>query len=199
MSDVVQPAEFAFTPENGARAAKIVAKYPPGRQQSAVIPLLDLAQRQHGWLPEAAIRYVAEYLQMPVIRAMEVATFYTMFHLAPVGRHVVEVCTTTPCWLRGSNDIVAACEKHLGIGLGETSGDGMFTLLEVECLGACVNAPMMKIGDDFYEDLDAGSTTRILDALKRGERPKPGPQNGRQTSAPIGGPTTLKDIGQAGE
>jgi NADH-quinone oxidoreductase E subunit len=200
MSDTVQPAAFAFTADNATQAAKIVQRYPQGRQQSAVMPLLDLAQRQNGgWLPEVAIRYVAEYLSMPVIRVMEVASFYTMFNLAPTGKHLVQVCTTTPCWLRGAGDIVAVCEKHLGIGVGETSSDGMFTLREVECLAACVNAPLMQIGDDYYEDLDAASTVRILEAFARDEVPKPGPQNGRQTSAPIGGPTTLKSIGQAGE
>ncbi|HEX6956996.1 MAG TPA: NADH-quinone oxidoreductase subunit NuoE [Ferrovibrio sp.] len=187
-----QPASFAFTPENLEAAKQIIAKYPEGRQQSAVMPLLDIAQRQHdNWLPQAAIRYIAEMLGMPVIRVLEVASFYTMYNLAPVGKHFVQVCTTTPCWLRGSDKIVAACKKHLGIGLGETTPDGQFTLVEVECLGACVNAPMMQIGDDFYEDLDEDSTGKILEALKRGERPKPGPQNGRLSSEPLGGPTTL--------
>jgi len=194
------PASFAFTAENAALAAKIVARYPSGRQQSAVLPLLDLAQRQHGgWLPEAAIRHVADYLAMPVIRVMEVATFYTMLNLAPTGRYVVQVCTTTPCWLRGSGDIVAACEKHLGIGVGATTGDGSFTLREVECLGACVNAPMMQIGDDYFEDLDAAATVRILEAFARGEKPKAGPQSGRRSSEPQGGLTTLKDGIPAGE
>ena len=188
----LQPASFAFTGENMAKANKQVAKYPAGRQQSAVMPLLDLAQRQNGgWLPEAAIRMVAEFLGMPYIRAYEVASFYTMYNLAPVGRHFVQVCTTTPCWLRGSADVVEACKKTLGIGMGETTADGLFTLREVECLGACVNAPMMQINDDFYEDLDADSAAKVLEALRRGERPKVGPQNGRQASAPIGGPTTL--------
>jgi len=198
MSDA--PASFAFTPETKAKADKIVARYPAGRQQSAVMPLLDLAQRQHGgWLPEAAIRHVAEFLAMPQIRVMEVATFYTMFNLSPTGKHLVQVCTTTPCWLRGSGDIVAACEKHLGISVGETTADGKFTLREVECLGACVNAPMLQIGDDYYEDLDAASTVRLLQAFARGETPKPGPQSGRKSSEPLGGLTTLKDIASAGD
>ena len=188
----LQPASFAFTAENLEKANKQVAKYPAGRQQSAVMPLLDLAQRQcGGWLPEAAIRTVAEFLGMPYIRAFEVASFYTMYNLAPVGKHFVQVCTTTPCWLRGSADVVSAFMKTLGIGMGETTADGLFTLREVECLGACVNAPMMQINDDFYEDLDAESTAKVLEALRRGEKPKVGPQNGRQASAPIGGPTTL--------
>jgi NADH-quinone oxidoreductase subunit E len=187
-----QPAEFAFAAENLALARQHIAKYPAGHQQSAVMPLLDLAQRQNnGWLPQAAVRHVAEMLHMPVIRAWEVATFYTMYNLAPVGRHLVQVCTTTPCWLQGSADIVAACKKSLGIGLNETTADGKFTLREVECLGACVNAPMMQIGDDFYEDLTAESTARVLMALANGELPKPGPQSGRLTSSPCGGFTTL--------
>jgi len=198
MSAAQQADSFVFTPDNLAAARKIIAKYPEGRQQSAVMPLLDLAQRQHdNWLPEAAIRYVGDLLQMPYIRVMEVASFYTMFNLAPVGRHLVQVCTTTPCWLRNSEAVVAACERHLGIRVGETTADGMFTLREVECLGACVNAPMMQVGDDFYEDLDAASTVRVLEAFRRGEKPKPGPQIDRQTSAPAGGPTTLRNIERA--
>ncbi len=188
----LQPKDFAFTAEYRAKAEAIIAKYPAGRQRSATLPLLDLAQRQHGgWLPLAAIRHVAEMLSVPEIRVLEVASFYTMYNLAPVGRHFVQVCTTTPCWLRGSDKIVEACEKHLGIACGDTTADGQFTVIEVECLGACVNAPMMQIGDDYYEDLDADSTVKILQALQRGEQPQPGPQNGRQTSAPLGGPTTL--------
>lgn len=199
MTDMQAQAGFAFTPDNIAAANKIVAKYPPGRQQSAVMPLLDLAQRQNdGWLPQAAIHHVAEFLHMPVIRVMEVASFYTMYNLQPVGRHFVQVCTTTPCWLRGSADIVSACEKHLGIHCGETTKDGQFTLSEVECLGACVNAPMIQIGDDYYEDLKPEDITRILDALKQGENPKPGPQNGRASSEPRDGQMTLKNPSQAG-
>lgn len=191
---------FVFTPENEAVAKKHIAKYPPGRQQSAVMPLLDLAQRQNGgWLTEAAIRYIAGYLSMPEIRVWEVASFYTMYNLKPVGRHFVQVCTTTPCWLRGSADVVKACEKHLGIAVGETTKDGLFTLKEVECLGACVNAPMMQIGDDYYEDLDADSTVRILKALAAGETPKPGPQSGRRTSEPHGGLTTLTTLNPPAE
>jgi NADH-quinone oxidoreductase subunit E len=184
---------FAFSAENRALAEKIMAKYPAGRQQSAVMPLLDLAQRQNdGWLSREAMAHVAEVLDMALIRVYEVATFYTMYNLTPVGRHLVQVCTTTPCWLRGSDRVVAACEKALGIPLGGTTQDGQFTLREVECLGACVNAPMAQIGDDYYEDLDANNTVALIEALKRGETPKPGPQVARQTSAPIGGATTLK-------
>jgi len=129
----------------------------------------------------------------------EVASFYTMYNLKPVGRHFVQVCTTTPCWLRGSADIVQACEKHLGIHCGETTADGEFTLVEVECLGACVNAPMMQVGDDYYEDLTPEDAERILQQFKRGETPKPGPQSGRKSSEPAGGLTTLKSIVQTGE
>ncbi len=187
-----QPASFEFTPETRAAADKIIAKYPGGRQASAVIPLLDLAQRQAGgWLPRAAMDHVAKVLGMAPIRVYEVATFYTMFNLNPVGRYHVQVCTTTPCWLRDSDTVLETCRRKLGIEVGETTDDKLFTLTEVECLGACVNAPMMQINDTYYEDLDARSTEAILDALKRGETPRPGPQNGRTTSAPLSGPTTL--------
>ncbi len=187
-----QPASFEFTPETRAAADKIIAKYPGGRQASAVIPLLDLAQRQAGgWLPRAAMDHVAKVLGMAPIRVYEVASFYTMFNLNPVGRYHVQVCTTTPCWLRDSDTVLETCRRKLGIEVGETTEDKLFTLTEVECLGACVNAPMMQINDTYYEDLDARSTEAILDALKRGETPKPGPQNGRTTSAPLSGPTTL--------
>ena len=186
------PDSFAFTPDNLEAAKQLIAKYPPRRQASAVMPLLDLAQRQQqNWLPRAAMDMVAEMLEMPRIRVYEVATFYTMFNLAPVGAHFVQVCTTTPCWLRGSDDVVGACKSKLGIDFGETTADGKFTLIEVECLGACVNAPMMQINDDYYEDLTAASTLAVLEALARGEKPKVGPQNGRYASEPSGGPTTL--------
>lgn len=189
---------FAFTPENQEWAKGQIAKYPAGRQASAVMPLLDRAQRQNGgWLSVPAIEHVANLLGMAYIRVYEVASFYTMYNLRPVGKHVIEVCTTTPCWLRGSDKVVEACKKNLGIGFGETTADGEFTLLEVECLGACVNAPMLSYRDEYYEDLDETSTARILDAIKRGDKPKAGPQIDRQTSAPAGGPTTL--TGQAGE
>jgi NADH-quinone oxidoreductase subunit E len=183
---------FEFTAQNLEQAQKIIARYPQGRQASAVMPLLDLAQRQNGgWLPRAAIDYVADYLSMPRIRAHEVATFYSMYRLKPVGKTVINVCTTTPCWLRGSGEVVKVCEKKLGIALGETTEDGAFTLAEVECLGACVNAPLVQIGDDYYEDLDPESVTKLIEALQRGEAISPGPQNGRRASCPEGGPTTL--------
>lgn len=193
-----QPATFAFTAENLELAKKHIAKYPAGRQRSAVMPLLDIAQRQHNnWVPQAAIRYIAELLDTPVIKVLEVASFYTMYNLAPVGKHFVQVCTTTPCWLAGSDKVLSACKKHLGLNPGETSADGQFTVIEVECLGACVNAPMLQYNDDFFEDLDEESTGRILEALKRGEKPKPGPQNGRLSSEPKGGATTLTTFNPA--
>ena len=187
------PAPFAFTPANVEKANAIVAKYPKGKQQSALLPLLDLAQRQNdGWLPRAAMDHVAAFLCLAPIRVYEVATFYTMYNLRPIGRHHVQVCTTTPCWLRGSDQVLDACKKRLGVDAGETTKDGKFTLSEVECLAACVNAPVAWVGDDFYEDLDAGSMTRLLDDLAAGKQPRPGPQVKRQTSAPATGPTTLK-------
>ena len=191
---IEQPPNFAFSADNHERAQKQIAKYPPGRQASALCALLDLAQRQSGgWLPQAAMDHVAVMLDVPLIRVYEVVTFYSMFNTAPIGKHHVRVCTTTPCQLRGSDDIVAACEAKLGIAMGETSGDGEFTLGEVECLGACVNAPVLQVGDDYYEDVDAASTGRILDALKNGETPDAGPQIARQNSAPVSGSTTLLD------
>ena len=187
-----QPASFEFTPENLERAKAHLAKYPPGRQASAVLPLLDLAQRQHaGWLPRAAMDRVAEMLQMAPIRVYEVATFYTMLNLRPVGRYLLQACTTTPCWLRGSDEVVRACEKKLGVGIGATTPDGLFTLVEVECLGACVNAPILQVNDDFYEDIDGPMTETLLDALLAGTPPPPGSMIGRRGSEAIGGRTTL--------
>ena len=189
------PTFFAFNAENAQRADAIIAKYPKGRQQSAVMPLLTIAQKQCGnWLPKVAMDYVAELLGMPPVRVYEVASFYTMYNLEPVGKYLVEVCTTTPCWLRGSDAVLAACEKHLGIKCGETTADGKFTLKEAECLGACVNAPMCQVGDNYYEDLTPDNVTKVLDALASGAQPKPGPQNTRHSSEPEGGPTTLKDV-----
>ncbi len=183
---------FAFTPENKALAEKIIAKYPPGRQASAVLALLDLAQRQvGGWLPRAAMDYVAATLDMAPIRVYEVGTFYSMFNLKPVGKYLLQVCRTTPCWLRGADRLTETCQRKLGIGLKETTADGKFTLVEVECLGTCVNAPVVQINDDFYEDLDPAKMEKLLDALARGKPVTPGSQTGRQGSAPDGGPTTL--------
>jgi NADH-quinone oxidoreductase E subunit len=189
-----QPTSFDFTGENLERAKAHIAKYPAGRQASAVLPLLDLAQRQHGgWLPRAAMDRVAEMLQMAPIRVYEVATFYTMLNLRPVGRFLLQACTTTPCWLRGSDEVVRACEKNLGIGIGGTTPDGLFTLVEVECLGACVNAPILQVNDDFYEDLDGATTEALLDALRGGTAPPPGSLAGRLGSEPVGGRTTLHE------
>lgn len=188
-----QPESFAFTPENEAKAKEIIARYPDGKQGSAVMPLFDLAQRQNdGWLPEPAIRYVADMLDISYIRALEVATFYSMYNLSPVGKYYVAVCTTTPCWLCGAEGIMAACKERLGVDVGETTEDMMFTLDQVECMGACVNGPMIQINDDYYEDLTKESVVAILDKLAAGETPTPGPQIERQKSAPVGGRTTLK-------
>ena len=191
---------FAWTAENAAKVKEIIARYPKGREHSAIMPLLDLAQRQvgaetetQGWLPVPVIEYCAKAVGMPYIRALEVVSFYTMYNMAPVGRYHVQVCGTTPCMLRGSDDVLDACYKK-GLKKGQTTPDGLFTLTEVECLAACVNAPMVQINDDNYEDLTFDSTTAILEALARGEQPKPGPQIDRFLAAPVGGPTVLKEF-----
>jgi NADH-quinone oxidoreductase E subunit len=195
---VQQPETFEFTPENLERARGHIAKYPPGRQASAVLPLLDLAQRQMGgWVPRPAMDYVAGLLGMAPIRVYEVASFYTMLNLRPVGRYLLQACTTTPCWLRGSDAVVAACEKKLEVGIGATTEDGLFTLVEVECLGACVNAPVLQVNDDFYEDLDGPSTEALIDAFRAGSPPLPGSVIGRKSSAPVGGKTTLTEMPDA--
>jgi NADH-quinone oxidoreductase subunit E len=207
-TDAAQPEQFVFDAESEAAIPAILARYPAGRQASAVLPLLDLAQRQMArttgaaWVPIAAMDAVAARLGMASIRVYEVATFYLMFNKRPVGKFHLQLCTTTPCWLRGSDEVVAACRSATGIkGWGETSEDGMFTMTEVECLGACVNAPILQVNDDFYEDMDGAATERLLAALRRGEVPPAGSAIGRQGSAPAGGPTTLLDTqaGQAGE
>ena len=192
--EVAQPAEFSFTVENLAKAQAFIAKYPAGKQQSAVMPLLDLAQRQNqNWIPVAAMDYIADLLEMPRIRVYEVVSFYTMFHQNPVGKHHIQVCTTTPCWLRGSADLVKTCQSKLGIGFGETTADGQFSMVEVECLGACVNAPMLQINDDFYEDLTPERMGQLIDALKAGNPIQPGSQSGRLGSQAQAGPTSLTD------
>jgi NADH-quinone oxidoreductase E subunit len=193
-----QPTHFAFDAESEAAIEKVIRRYPPGKQASAVIPLLYIAQRQEGWVSRAAMDHVAEILDMAPIRVYEVATFYTMFHLAPVGKYHLQVCRTTPCWLRGADQMTETCRKKLGIGLGETTKDGLFSLVEVECLGACVNAPVVQINDDFYEDLDPKRLEWLLDELAAGRKPAFGSQTGRQGSAPDGGPITLKDISRPG-
>jgi NADH-quinone oxidoreductase subunit E len=195
---------FAWTKDNAKQAKIIIARYPPGRQRSAVMPLLDLAQRQvgaetntQGWLPLAVMEFVARELGMPVIRVVEVATFYFMYNLVPVGKFHVQVCGTTPCMLRGSDDIMDAC-KGRGMSKGHTTDDGLFTLTEVECMGNCSSAPMVQINDDNYEDLTAADMTRILDDLAAGKTPKTGTQiKGRHTVEPLGGPTTLKKMVKA--
>ncbi|QNE30602.1 NAD(P)H-dependent oxidoreductase subunit E [Sphingomonas sp. NBWT7] len=189
---------FQWSEESIAKRNAILARYPAGREQSASIPLLDLAQRQvgaetqtQGWLPVPVIEFVAREIGVPYMRVYEVATFYTMFNLAPVGRFHVQVCGTTPCMLRGSDDVLAAC-KNKGLIKGKTTPDGLFTLTEVECMGNCASAPMVQINDDNFEDLDYDRTIAILDALARGEQPKAGTQEpGRHTVEPLGGPTTL--------
>ena len=191
----LQPKEFSFTADNFAWAREQIAKYPAGRQASAVIPLLWRAQEQSGgWLPQKAIEYVAVVLDMPRIRVLEVATFYTMFNLAPVGKYHVQLCGTTPCMLRGSDELKRICHRRIGEQYHVTA-DGKFSWVEVECLAACVNAPMAQINYDYYEDLTPESFEKILDELAAGRTPKPGPQIERQLSEPIGGPTTLKSQG----
>ncbi|HQV02635.1 MULTISPECIES: NAD(P)H-dependent oxidoreductase subunit E [unclassified Novosphingobium] len=195
---------FAWTKENAAKAKDIIARYPAGRQRSAVMPLLDLAQRQvgaetntQGWLPIPVMEFIARELDMPIIRVVEVATFYTMYNLVPVGRFHVQVCGTTPCMLRGSDDIMAACKKR-GMRKGHTTDDGLWTLTEVECMGNCASAPMVQINDDNYEDLTPERLNAVLDALAAGKSPKAGTQEpGRHTVEPLGGPTTLKAMVKA--
>jgi NADH-quinone oxidoreductase subunit E len=196
-----EPDHFDFDAESEAVIPRILARYPAGRQMSAVLPLLDLAQRQmkrqsgSGWRPRAAMDQVAARLGMPPIRVYEVVTFYFMFNTRPVGKWHLQVCTTTPCWLRGSDAVTAACRRATGIaGWGETSTDGLFTMTEVECIGACVNAPILQVNDDFYEDVDGPRTESLIEALRRDEPPPPGSTIGRQASAPEGGPTTLTAV-----
>lgn len=194
-----QPKTFAFSEENLAWARKEMAKYPTGRQASAVIPLLWKAQEQEGWVSEPAVRAIAELLEMATIRVLEVATFYTMFHLAPVGGKAhIQVCGTTPCWLRGADDLKDVCRHRIHHDQHHLSEDGDFSWEEVECLGACVNAPMIQIGSDTFEDLTVESFGRLLDDAAAGRPLKPGPQIDRQFSAPVDGPSTLVDFGRDG-
>jgi len=184
---------FEFTPQNLKRAEEIISRYPPQYKKAAVIPLLDLGQRQNkGWTSISVMNYVAKLLELPPMRVYEVATFYTMFNREPIGENFVQVCTTTPCMLCGSTDILNTIKEHLGgIRAGDTTKDGKFTVIEVECQGACSNAPMVAINDDFYEDLTPETTRKVLDAFARGEKPKPGPQSGRHTSENSAGLTSL--------
>lgn len=196
-----QPASFGFRSPDAV--TEIIGRYPPEGRRSAVMPLLDLAQRQvaadglkatppyGGWIPRAAMDEIARILDMPPIRVYEVATFYSMYNLAPVGVNLVQVCTTTPCWLCGSDKIVRTCEDRLGIGVGETTPDGKFTLVEVECMGACVNAPMVQVNDDYYEDLTPDRTREMIESLAQGKKPPAGSQSGRRGSMALSGPTSL--------
>ena len=197
---VPEPQSFAFDARSNEQIDVILRRYPPERKASAVIPVLYVVQNQmfrltgSGWVPKVAMDVVAGLLDMAPIRVYEVGTFYTMFNLKPIGRYNLQVCTTTPCWLRGSDDVVAACFKTTGIEhWGGTSADGLFTMTEVECLGACSNAPMMQINDDYYEDLDGPRTEALLETFRRGETPTPGSTIGRHGSMAEGGPTTLTD------
>jgi NADH-quinone oxidoreductase subunit E len=201
-----QPENFEFTKANLKKVDEFIAMYPKGRQQSAVMPLLDLAQRQvgeegakanppyGGWIPRAAMDKIAETLDMPPVKVYEIASFYSMYNMEPVGKNLVQICTTTPCWLCGSDDIVKTAKTKLGIGMGETTMDGKFTIMEVECLGACCNAPMVQVNDDFYEDLTADSMGELIDTLAEGMKPKIGSQKGRHGSMAESGPTSLQDL-----
>lgn len=193
-----EPTSFTFDADSEAQIAKVIARYPAGKQASAVMPLLYVAQKQMGrltgsaWVPRVAMDVIAERLGMAPMRVYEVATFYFMYNTKPIGRFHLQVCGTTPCWLRGSDDVLRACKDAGALkGYGDTSADGNFTLTEVECLGGCVNAPILQVDDDYYEDMDYDSTVKLIEALKRGERPTPGSMIGRQTSAPVGGPQVL--------
>lgn len=180
-----QSTPFSFTPENEEKAKTILRRYPEGREASAVLPLLWLAQKQGGgWLPVPAIEYVAHYVNLAPIRVLEVASFYSMFNTEPVGRYHIQICRTTPCWLRGADNLTKACTRKLGVALGETTPDGLFSMMEVECLGACVNAPVVQINDDYYEDLDPDALSQVLDHLAAGEAVALGSVTGRQGSAP---------------
>jgi NADH-quinone oxidoreductase subunit E len=190
-----QPKSFAFSKENLEWVKREVTKYPEGREASAVIPLLWKAQEQEGWVTEPAIRVIADLLGMAHIRVLEVATFYTMFNLEPVGKYLVQLCGTTPCMLRGSEELKKVCRRKIGEQEHITK-DGKFSWREVECLGACVNAPMVQINYDYYEDLTPENFEKLLDDLAAGKKVKPGPQIDRQFSAPVGGPTTLKTVGK---
>jgi NADH-quinone oxidoreductase E subunit len=190
-----QPDHFAFSTENKKLIKTMMSKYPKERKASAVLPLLDLAQRQHdNWIPMKAIEAIADLCEMPEIRVLEVATFYTMFNLKPVGKYFIQACGTTPCWLRGSDDVMRCVKDKLGITSGQTSACGKFSLLEVECLGACVNAPMVQINDDYYEDLDYMAMSDLIDRLNKDDVPPAGSLRGRQGSQPEPAPTSLTNI-----
>ncbi|MDP6192677.1 MAG: NADH-quinone oxidoreductase subunit NuoE, partial [Paracoccaceae bacterium] len=193
-----QPTEFNFSNENLKKAEEILKKYPEKNKKSAVMPFLYLAQRQNNnWIPLAAMKYIAKFLDMPYIKVYEVATFYTMYNLAPVGKYFVQVCTTTPCMIRGANKLVEACKEKISENECELSNDKSCSWMEVECLGACVNAPMMQINDDYYEDLDKQKTLDILDKILNGETPKPGSYRGRVNNEPENNRKTLMDLKNA--
>lgn len=189
-----QPASFAFNADNLAWIDKLMARYPEDRKASAVIPMLWRAQEQEGWISEPCIRWIGDRCGLTYVRVYEIVTFYTMFHLAPVGRTHVQVCGTTPCMLRGAGDLIDVCKSRIAKRQKQVTEDGQFSWEEVECLGACVNAPLVQIFSDTYEDLTADSFNKLLDAFARGEQPKPGPQIDRQMSAPEGGPLTLTEV-----
>jgi NADH-quinone oxidoreductase subunit E len=202
-----QPTSFTFDETSEADIAVAIARYPVGKQASAVMPLLEIAQRQmkrqtgSAWVPVAAMDIIAKRLAMAPVRVYEMSTFYLMYNTRPIGKYHLQLCTTTPCWLRGSDDVVAACKKITGIqGFGETSADGLFTMTEVECLGACVNAPILQIDDDYYEDMDGARTEALLNILKTGGAlPPPGSTTGRHGTAPEGGQTPLRATPSPGE
>ena len=193
-----QPENFEFSTENLNKAEKIIKKYPEGKEQSAVMPLLYLAQKQNNnWIPLAAIKFIGKYLGMPYIKVYEVATFYSMYNLAPVGKNFIQVCTTTPCMLRGAYEIVEACKEKISSKENELSENNNCSWVEVECLGACINAPMIQINDDYYEDLDKEKTLKIIDQILKGEKPKPGSYRGRKNSEPENNRKTLMDLKNA--
>ena len=197
-SEDYQPKTFKFSPENDKKVKAILKKYPKERANSAVIPLLWLAQKQHhNWLPLAAIEHIADFLNTPTIKILEVATFYTMFNLQPVGKNFIQVCRTLSCWMRGAGQITQTCKKHLGVGLGEVTDDGKFSIAEVECLGACANAPIVQINDDYYEDLTPEGIIELIDKLKKNEPIKSGSYIGRLGSAPFGYKSEKKPIVKA--
>ena len=193
-----QPNKFEFTLDNLEKAKKVIKKYPDGKQQSAVMSLLYLVQKQNNnWIPLVAIKYIGNFLEMPYIKVYEVATFYSMYNLTPVGHHFVQVCTTTPCMIRGAYKLVEACKEKISLNENELSKDKSCSWMEVECLGACVNAPMMQINDDYYEDLDKEKTLKIIDQILKGETPKPGSYRGRLNSEPENNRKTLIEIKNA--
>ena len=193
-----QPDKFEFTSDNLEKARKVIKKYPDGKQQSAVMPLLYLVQKQNNnWIPLAAIKYIGKLLEMPYIKVYEVATFYTMYNLTPVGHYFIQVCTTTPCMIRGAYKLVEACKEKISPNENELSKDNNCSWMEVECLGACVNAPMIQINDDYYEDLDKEKTLKIIDQILKGETPKPGSYRGRLNTEPENNRKTLMETKNA--